>query len=280
MTTPVRIGLIQAAWHEDADTTVLTYERLIDQAALMGVQVACLPELFHTPYFTAKPDSKWCEIAEPIPGPLSSRMARKAQEHEMVLVVPMYERDMTGVYYNAAIVLNCDGTLVGKYRKVHIPLREDCFEKFYFRPGNLGFPVFGTRWIRIGVCICYDRHFPEALRALGLNGAEIVFAPTASRVGLFRGSWEAELKMSALVNGYFTAYVNRVGTEQMSDCAVQFFGASCASSPRGEILAIGSEQCEEVVVSDIDVDTVAEVRRMFSFYRDRRPETYQSLVEP
>jgi N-carbamoylputrescine amidase len=279
MSTIVRIGLIQGKWEGAVDATLTKYEALIDEAASMGVRVLCLPELFHAPFFPLDLDAKWHALAESIPGPTSGRMQRKSEEHGVVLIVPLYEKVISGVYHNTVVVFDADGSMLGRYRKVHIPTREDCSEKFYFRPGNLGFPVFATRYAKVGVCICYDRHFPEGLRVLGLNGADIVFIPTASSIGRWKSAWEIELRSSALANGYFVACVNRVGLEEACRTGFRFYGASSICAPTGELIAKGSEDAEEIVVADLDLGMVDQTRSLLPFYRDRRPDVYGRLLE-
>src|SRR6202142_2995628 len=178
---------------------------LIDEAGRAGVQILCLQEIFTGPYFCAEQDPKWYALAERVPdGPTIRLMQERAKRHKMAMVVPIYEEEMTGVYYNTAAVLDADGAYLGKYRKTHIPHCKPAFwEKFYFTPGDLGYPVFDTKYARIGVYICYDRHFPEGARALGLAGAEIVFIPSATTAGHSESLWEIEQKSHAVANGYF-----------------------------------------------------------------------------
>ncbi len=276
----VKVGLIQARWEGEVEAMVRKHEKMIDEAAEKGVQILCLQELFFGPYFAAGQDMKWYEFAEPIPGPLSNRMQKKAEKHKMVLIAPIYEKEMPGVYYNTAVVFDADGKMLGKYRKVHLPQNFPGFwEKFYFRPGNLGYPVFNTKYARVGVYLCYDRHFPEGARVLGLNGAEIVFNPSATVAGLSKYLWELEQPAHAVANGYFIAAVNRVGTEEPWNIG-DFYGSSYICNPRGEIIAKGSEDKDELVTADVDLDMIKQVRHVWQFYRDRRPETYHKLVEP
>ncbi len=193
----VRCGLVQAACEHtqgDADeikrAAIAKHERYIDEAAARGVRILCLQEIFFGPYFCAEQDAKWYGLAEPIPGPTVDWAQGLARKHQMAMVVPIYEQAMPGVYYNTAAVLDADGSLLGIYRKNHIPHLKGFWEKFYFKPGNLGYPTFATRYARVGVYICYDRHFPEGARLLGLNGAEIVFKPSATIAGLSKHLWE------------------------------------------------------------------------------------------
>jgi N-carbamoylputrescine amidase len=274
----VRVGLIQTKWEDDVEKMVQKHEKMIDEAADKGAQILCLQELFFGPYFPAEQDQKWYGVAEQIPGPLSNRMQKKAKEHRIVLIVPMYEEELPGVYYNTAVIFDADGKMLGKYRKNHIPhLKEGFFEKFYFKPGNLGYPVFDTKYAKVGVYICYDRHFPEGARILGLNGAEIVFNPSATISGLSDHLWEIEQPAHAIANGYFIAAINRVGMEEPWSIG-EFYGTSYICSPKGKFIAKGSRDKEELVIGDIDLDEIREVRDTWQFYRDRRPETYGRLV--
>jgi N-carbamoylputrescine amidase len=244
-----------------------------------GVKILCYQEIFNGPYFCAEQETCWYESAEAIPdGPTIKKLQAVAKEYEMVLVVPIYEKEKTGVYYNTAAVIDADGSYLGKYRKNHIPhVAPGFWEKFYFRPGNLGYPVFKTRYATIGVYICYDRHFPEGARALGLNGAEIVFNPSATVAGLSEYLWKLEQPAHAAANGYFVGAINRVGTEEPWNIG-QFYGTSYFCNPRGQIIAEASREGEELVVADLDLDQIKEVRHTWQFYRDRRPETYEELV--
>ncbi|MCL0065511.1 acyltransferase [Dehalococcoidia bacterium] len=277
MSRVVRVGLIQARWDGEVEAMIRKHERMIDEAASKGVQILCPQELFHLPYFAAEQDAKWYEFAEPIPGPLTNRLQKKAREHRMVLIVPMYEKEMAGVYYNTSVVFDADGEMLGKYRKNHIPHLPGFWEKFYFKPGNSGYPVFATSYAKIGVYICYDRHFPEGARILGLNGAEIVFNPSATTKGLSAYLWELEQPAHAVANGYFIAAINRVGVEEWSPA--KYYGSSYLCNPRGEIIAKGSEDGDELVIADADLEMIREVRNTWPFYRDRRPETYHKLEE-
>ena len=279
-------GLIQASNPiNDADASIETIRDamvdkhlpLIDEAGKRGVQVLCLQEIFNGPYFCPSQDSKWCDIAEDIPGPTTAMMQDYARKYGMVMIVPLYEREMAGVYYNSAAVIDADGTYLGKYRKNHIPHTSGFWEKFFFKPGNLGYPTFKTRYATIGVYICYDRHFPEGARLLGLNGAEIVFNPSATVKGLSQYLWKLEQPAHAVANGYFMGCINRVGTEAPWNIG-EFYGTSYFVDPRGSFLAEGSEDRDELVVAEMDLDVIEEVRRTWQFYRDRRPETYEDMV--
>ncbi len=283
----VRAGLIQATLCEPATSGVDKIKQamidkhvgLIAQAADQGAQVVCLQELFYGPYFCAEQDPKWYGMVERVPdGPTTRLMCELAAKHRMVLVVPLYEEDLTGVYYNTAAVVDADGEYLGKFRKIHIPHCAPGFwEKFYFRPGNLGYPVFDTRVGRVAVYICYDRHFPEGARALGLNGAEIVFNPSATVAGLSEYLWKLEQPAHAVANQYFIGAINRPGFEDPWRIG-EFYGSSYLCSPRGQIIAEGKRNEDDVIVSDLDLDEIREVRNVWQFFRDRRPETYDDLV--
>jgi len=251
---------------------------MIHDAGKKGVQILCLQEIFNGPYFCPGQDKRWYDAAEAVPGPTVEKLAPIAKQYKMVIVVPIYEREMAGVYYNTAAVIDADGTYLGKYRKNHIPQTNGFWEKYFFRPGNLGYPTFQTRYARIGVYICYDRHFPEGARALGLNGAEIVYNPSATVAGLSQHLWKIEQPAHAIANGYFVGAINRVGTEAPWNIG-KFYGNSYFVDPRGQIIACGSEDKDELVVAELDLDMIEDVRRTWQFYRDRRPDAYGPLVE-
>lgn len=249
---------------------------MITRAAEGGARICCLQELFNAPYFCAGQDARWLDLGEEIPGgPTIGRMREVAKRHGMVLIVPLCERAMAGVYYNTAAVIDADGEFLGRYRKHHLPHCHPGFwEKFYFAPGDTGYPVFGTRFARIGVYICYDRHFPEGARELGLGGAEIVFNPSATVAGLSEHLWKIEQPAHAVANQYFIAASNRVGIEKPWSVG-EFYGSSYFCDPRGQTIAQASRDRDEVLVADLDLGTIEEVRRVWAFYRDRRPETYR-----
>jgi beta-ureidopropionase len=251
----------------------------IEAAGQQGVQILCLQEIFSTPYFCTGQDSAWYAAAEPVPGPTTERMAVYARQYNMVMIVPVFEREQAGVLYNTAAVIDADGTYLGKYRKSHIPHTSGFWEKFFFKPGNLGYPVFETRYAKIGVYICYDRHFPEGARALGLQGAEIVYNPSATVAGLSQYLWKLEQPAHAAANGYFMGCINRVGTEAPWNLG-KFYGTSYFVDPRGQIFAEASEDQDELLVASFNLDMIDEVRSVWQFFRDRRPETYGSLTAP
>jgi len=251
---------------------------MIEEAGKQGVQILCLQEIFNGPYFCPGQDARWYEAAEAVPGPTVEALIPYARKHEMVMIIPVYEREQAGVYYNTAAVVDSDGTYLGKYRKTHIPHTSGFWEKYFFKPGNLGYPVFQTRYAKVGVYICYDRHFPEGARILGLKGAEIVFNPSATVAGLSQYLWKLEQPAHAVANGYFMGCSNRVGTEPPWNIG-RFYGSSYFVDPRGNFLAEGSEDKDELVTAELDLEMIEEVRRVWQFYRDRRPEAYDELVE-
>ena len=275
----VRAALIQAQANMSKQDAVDKHIKMIADAAGQGAQVVGLQEIFHGPYFCAEQDPKWYATAEPEDGPTVSRMREVAREHGIVLIVPWYEEEQPGVYYNTACVIERDGTVLGKYRKTHIPQVGPCFwEKFYFKPGNLGYPVFDTSVGKVGLIICYDRHFPEVARELGIKGAEIVFNPSATVESLSRYLWELEQPAHAVANGYFVGTNNRVGHELPWDIG-EFYGQSYLCDPRGRVLAQASRDKDEVVTAECDLAMIAEVRAQWQFYRDRRPELYKPLTD-
>jgi len=280
MARNVTAAIVQTAWTGDKESMIELHEKYVAEAAAAGARVMCFQELFYGPYFCQVQDAEYYSYAEAIPdGPTTKRFCDLAEQHEMVLVVPMYEREQAGLLYNTAAVIDADGTYLGKYRKNHIPQVKGFWEKFYFRPGNLGYPVFETAVGTVGVYICYDRHFPEGWRALGLAGAEIVFNPSATSRGLSAYLWQLEQTSSAAANMYFVGAINRVGVEPLGDN--DFYGTSYFANPRGQIVdGAASDRAEELVVRELDLEMLDEVRNQWAFYRDRRPDSYEPLVAP
>jgi len=249
----------------------------IEEAGQKGVQILCFQEIFNTPYFCPGQDAKWYQSAETVPGPTTALMQVYAQKYNMVIIVPVYEKEQAGVLYNTAAVIDADGTYLGKYRKTHIPHTGGFWEKFFFKPGNLGYPVFQTKYAKIGVYICYDRHFPDGARCLGLNGAEIVYNPSATTVGQSQYLWKLEQPAHAVANGYFMGCINRVGTEAPWNLG-KFYGSSYFVNPLGQIIACASEDKDELLMADLDLDLIEQVRSKWQFFRDRRPETYGPIT--
>jgi len=285
----VRCGLIQASMACSVAEPLETIRQanldrtlgFIEQAGQAGVQILCMQEIFTGPYFCAEQNPRWYDSAERIPdGPTVQLMQEQARRHRMVIIVPIYEEDGAGIFYNTAAVIDADGRYLGKYRKHHIPhCLPGFWEKFYFRPGNLGYPVFETAYARVGVYICYDRHFPEGARALGLGGAEIVFNPSATVAGLSEYLWKLEQPAHAVANAYFIGAINRVGTEAPWNIG-EFYGQSYFCDPRGQFVAQASRDRDELVTADLDLEQIREVRKVWQFYRDRRPDSYGALVAP
>jgi N-carbamoylputrescine amidase len=284
----VRCSLIQAANAASPDLPLDQVKKAmidkhvayVDQAAQAGAQIICLQEIFYGPYFCAEQQTRWYNFTEQIPGgPTLKLMQDLARKHHAAIIVPIYECEQEGVYYNTAGVINANGEYLGKYRKTHIPhVAPGFWEKFYFRPGNLGYPIFDLGFCKIGVYICYDRHFPEGARALGLNGAEIVFNPSATVAGLSEYLWKLEQPAHAVANGYFIAAINRVGTEAPWNIG-EFYGSSYFCNPRGQIIAQASRDKDEVLTADLDLDQIREVRQTWQFFRDRRPDMYDALIK-
>jgi beta-ureidopropionase len=284
----VKCGLIQAQHACGTDEKIETIREaniarhlpLIERAGREGVQILCMQEIFTGPYFCAEQSTRWYDAVERIPdGPTTRLMQEIARKYEMVIVVPLYEEEQPGIYYNTAAVIDADGRYLGKYRKNHIPhVAPGFWEKFYFKPGNLGYPVFETRYARVGVYICYDRHFPEGARELGLNGAEIVFNPSATVAGLSEYLWKLEQPAHAAANGFFVGAINRVGYEGPWNIG-EFYGQSYFCDPRGQTVAQASRDRDELITAELDLDQIREVRNVWQFFRDRRPETYGGLCK-
>jgi beta-ureidopropionase len=284
----VRCSLIQASNAAGPEATLeATKKAMLDkhaayiaQAAEAGAQIVCLQEIFYGPYFCAEQSTRWYDFTEPVPdGPTIRLMQDLARRLHIAIIVPIYEIEQQGIYYNTAAVIDKDGAYRGKYRKTHIPhVAPGFWEKFYFRPGNLGYPVFDLGFAKIGLYICYDRHFPEGARALGLNGAEIVFNPSATVAGLSEHLWKLEQPAHAVANGYFVGAINRVGVEAPWNIG-EFYGSSYFCDPRGRIFAQAARDKDEVLTADLDLDMIGEVRKTWQFFRDRRPEMYGELVK-
>ncbi|MCY1138399.1 acyltransferase [Actinoplanes sp. Pm04-4] len=278
MSDIVRAALVQTTWTGDKESMIKAHEDYARDAAAQGAKVICFQELFYGPYFCQVQEAEYYEYAESIPGPTTERFQALAAELGMVMVLPMYEKEQEGVLYNTAAVVDADGSYLGKYRKHHIPQVKGFWEKFYFRPGNLGYPVFDTAVGKVGVYICYDRHFPEGWRELGLGGAQIVFNPSATSRGLSSYLWQLEQPASAVANEYFVGAINRVGTEALGDN--DFYGQSYFADPEGKFVGdVGDTHDPELIVRDLDLGLIKTVRERWQFYRDRRPESYTRTVE-
>jgi beta-ureidopropionase len=280
MSNVIKAAIVQTAWTGDKESMIELHEKYMAEAAARGAQVVCFQELFYGPYFCQVQEAEYYSYTEAIPdGPTTKRFQELAARHGMVMILPMYEEEQPGILYNTAAVIDADGTYLGKYRKTHIPQVKGFWEKFYFRPGNSGYPVFDTAVGRVGVYICYDRHFPEGWRALGLAGAQIVFNPSATSRGLSSYLWQLEQTAAAAANMYYVGAINRVGIEPLGDN--DFYGTSYFATPRGQIIGDpASGHDAELVVRDLDLAAIDEVRAQWAFYRDRRPDTYGPLTQP
>lgn len=285
--TKLKAGLIQMGLKGDTSMSPAEIREkmldahlpLIDDAGRQGVQVLCFQEVFTQPYFCPSQDTKWYAAAEAIPDGETTRLMQEyARRHDMVIVVPIYEEKLPGIYYNTCAVIDADGSYLGKYRKSHIPQVAGFWEKFFFKPGASDWPVFDTAYCKLGVYICYDRHFPEGWRALALNGAEYIVNPSATVAGLSEYLWKLEQPAAAVANGCYIGAINRVGREEPWNIG-EFYGQSYVVNPRGQIEAIASRDKDELLVHDIDMDMVREVRNLWQFFRDRRPEIYDPLLD-
>ena len=279
----VRIAGVQFIGHADKAANIERAERLVRQAATRGAKIACLPELFNTMYFCVETRREYFDWAEPVPGPTTDRMGALARELGIVLIAPVFEKVPDGRYFNCAAGLGPDGRVIGKYRKSSIPFMDAAQspeprgnEKFYFSPGDLGFPTFDTPFGRIGILICYDRHFPEAARVLGLGGAEIVFVPTAT-TRMTRYLWDVELRAHAVANVYYVCGVNKVGVD-IGGSTRDHHGNSMIVSPKGEIMAEASATLDDIALADVDLSALPSLRALWGYYRDRRPDKYGPVV--
>ena len=286
MSRIIKCGHIQAAnalskgsVSEIKEAMIQKHIPYIEEAGKKGVQILCLQEIFYGPYFCCEQDIKWYETAETVPGPTTDRLAVYAKKYKMVLILPVYEKTIDGVYYNTAAVIDADGSYLGKMQKIHIPHTWPGFwEKFYFKPGSLGFPVFETAYAKIGIYICYDRHFPECARILALNGAEILFNPSATVAGKSEYLWKMEQPAQAVANGVFIGANNRVGSEKPWEFG-KFYGQSYFVDPKGKLLVEGSRDNDELVIADLDLEEIRKVRDGWQFFRDRRPEMYADICD-
>ncbi len=286
-TSRFTVALVQMACGDSVSANVETAVELVREAAGRGGQIVCLPELFGCRYFCQREDAANFDLAEPVPGPTTERCAALAADLGVVLVVPVFERRAAGVYHNAVVVIDADGALLGRYRKTHVPDDPLYYEKFYFAPGDLGYPVFGTRFARVGPLICWDQWFPEAARLSALAGAELIVYPSAigwhpaerESVGAAQhDAWRTVQRGHAIANGVFVAAVNRTGHEGAPGGGLQFWGRSFVCDPSGRILAAGSTDGNEVVLAVCDGGAIERQRRGWPFLRDRRVDSYSGLT--
>ena len=286
--SPVRVGLIQTACGPDPAANLAKTLAAAQRAAAQGAQIICTQELFRSQYFCQSEDHQFFRLAEPIPGPTTEAFQALARDKQVVVIASLFEKRAAGVYHNTAAVIDADGALLGCYRKMHIPDDPLYYEKFYFTPGDLGFRAWQTRYARIGVLICWDQWYPEAARLTALQGAEILFNPTA--IGWHpaekaehgqsqHDSWETIQRAHAIANGCYVATPNRVGHEQLAGDGIEFWGQSFVADPGGAILVRASTDREEVVVAALDLSQVDQTRTHWPFLRDRRIDAYGGLTQ-
>ena len=285
---PYNVGIIQMQMQESPKANLEHACELLREAAKKGVQVACLPELFCSHYFCQSEDHAKFDLAEPIPGPSSEVLSQVAKETNMVIVGSLFERRAAGLYHNTAVDIDADGSMLGMYRKMHIPDDPLYYEKFYFTPGDLGFKVFDTRYGRIGVLICWDQWFPEGARLTAMLGAQVLFYPTAigwhpaekAQWGETQASaWETIQRSHAIANGIYVAAVNRIGHEGPKEGGIEFWGNSFISDPMGKILSKADSQHEQILITQIDPGTQESIRQHWPFFRDRRIDAYKPLLK-
>lgn len=280
----VTLGLVQSRALPSQAESLAHHETLIRDAAAQGAQIICLQELFLTPYFCTRQDPDLFDLAEPVPGPTTERLQPLAEELGVVLIASLFEKRGPGLYHNTTAVIDADGRYLGKYRKMHIPQDPGFEEKFYFTPGDLGYRAWDTKFGRIGVLICWDQWYPEAARLTALQGAQILFYPTA--IGWLpeekptlgeaqHTAWETVQRGHAVANGCYVATVNRIGTEG----STEFWGQSFVANPYGEIVSRASQDREEVILTDCNLKMVEDFRRIWPFFRDRRVDTYAPLTQ-
>ena len=282
-----RIGLVQMACSKDPNENLAKAEWRIREAAGKGAQIVCVEELFRSQYFCREEDPGLFDLAEPVPGPTSESFARLARELQVAIIGSVFERRAAGVYHNTALVIDADGTLLGIYRKMHIPDDPGYYEKYYFTPGDLGFRCFDTRFARVAPLVCWDQWYPEAARLAALAGAQVLFYPTAigwhpaekARQGAAQhDAWRTIQRAHAIANGLYVAAVNRVGYEGPPETGLEFWGGSFVADPFGQVLAEASHDGEETLIVECDPRRIEEVRRNWPFLRDRRIDAYAPIL--
>jgi N-carbamoylputrescine amidase len=283
MAKQIVLGLVQMRCKNDTEANLSNAVEKINSAASKGAQIVCLPELFRSLYFPQSEDTEHFILAESVPGETTQKLSKVAKAKKIVIVAPIFEKRASGVYHNSAVVIDADGKLVGKYRKMHIPDDPCFYEKFYFAPGDLGFQNFNTKYGKIGLLICWDQWFPEAARLTALQGAQIIFYPTAigwhdsekrSVAEAQLQAWETVQRGHAIANGVFVAAANRIGREG----SLTFWGSSFVSSPFGEVLARANRNKEEVLIVKCDLGKIDETRQSWPFLRDRRIDAYSAIT--
>ncbi|MBU1096648.1 MAG: acyltransferase [Ignavibacteriae bacterium HGW-Ignavibacteriae-2] len=284
------IGLLQLAYSANIGENTKKTLSWVKKAAKQGAQVICLPELYRTQYFCQKEDSKLFDLAETIPGPSTKVFQKAAKENNVSIVLPLFEKRAPGVYHNSAVIINADGNMLGTYRKMHIPDDPGFYEKYYFAPGDLGFKSFETKYGKIGTLICWDQWYPEAARLTALKGASVLFYPTAigwhpaekERYGAAqKDSWITIQRSHAIANGVYVASVNRTGFEKTveNQDGIIFWGSSFICDPQGVLIAQASEDKEEILMADVDLNHIETIRRNWPFLRDRRIDAYQEITK-
>jgi len=288
MSENLTVGLLQRHCSKDPAANLAGTVEAIREAAKRGAQIVCLEELFRSQYFCREENADNFDLAEPIPGPTTDALSKLARQLDIVIIASIFERRAAGLYHNTAVVLDADGALLGLYRKMHIPDDPLYYEKFYFTPGDLGFPNFDTRYGRIGVLVCWDQWYPEGARLSSLRGANILFYPTAigwhpSEKAEFGAAqldaWRTIQRSHAIANGIFVAAVNRVGFEGSPDSGLEFWGSSFVADPFGQLIAESPTNKEEILIAECDLRRMEEVRRNWPFLRDRRTDAYAPLLE-
>jgi N-carbamoylputrescine amidase len=284
----VTIGLLQTACSADAGANLKKTLALVERAAKQGAQIVCTQELFRSQYFCQTEDHKNFALAEQIPGPSTVAFSKLAKKHKIVVIASLFEKRAAGVYHNTAVVIDADGSVKGKYRKMHIPDDPLYYEKFYFTPGDLGFRAWDTKYGKIGVLVCWDQWYPEAARLTAMQGAQILFYPTA--IGWHPGekkeyganqhsAWETIQRGHAIANGCYVAVPNRVGHEKISGDGIEFWGQSFVAGTSGQILAKAGVEREEILIVPVDLATVDVTRTHWPFLRDRRIDAYENLTK-
>jgi N-carbamoylputrescine amidase len=288
------VGLVQMHCTPDPDDNLRRASQFVRDAARQGAQVVCLPELFKTQYFCQREDAALFDLAEPIPGPSTEILCKVAQEAKVALIASLFEKRALGVYHNTAVMIDSDGKILGLYRKMHIPDDPLYYEKFYFTPGDLGFKAFDTQFGRVGTLICWDQWYPEGARLTALQGAEVLFYPTAigwhpaekEQFGKAQhDAWRTIQRAHAIANGIYVAVVNRVGHEtgnirgnEVKGPGLEFWGKSFLCDPFGVVLAEASSDTEEILIGEVDAKKMEDVRRNWPFLRDRRIDAYGPIT--
>jgi N-carbamoylputrescine amidase len=288
MAEKFKVSLIQMKCSTNPDENFAKAEKKIQEAAKRGAHIICLQELFRSQYFCREENADLFDLAEPIPGPSSDALGKLAEKLGVVIVGSLFEQRTAGVYHNTAVVMDADGTMLGKYRKMHIPDDPLYYEKFYFTPGDLGFPNFDTKFGRIAVLVCWDQWYPEGARVASLGGANIIFYPTAigwhpsekrEHGAAQLDAWRTIQRSHAIANGIFVAAVNRVGFEGPKDSGLEFWGSSFVADPFGQMIAEASTNKEEILVVECDPRRMDETRRNWPFLRDRRIDAYSPILK-